>query len=41
MFPGKSPWVIQAGMGGVSVALFLVSMNFQGVSKIEHPLVYV
>lgn len=33
MFPGRSPWMIQAGMGGVSIGLFIISMNFQGVSK--------
>ncbi|KAK3927208.1 Mitochondrial inner membrane protein OXA1L [Frankliniella fusca] len=30
MFPGKSPLVLHCGMAGVSVCLFLISMNFQG-----------
>ncbi|XP_034232401.1 mitochondrial inner membrane protein OXA1L isoform X2 [Thrips palmi] len=30
LFPGKSPWLIQLGMGGVSAGLFLLSINFQG-----------
>ncbi|KAE8748766.1 hypothetical protein FOCC_FOCC004569 [Frankliniella occidentalis] len=30
MFPGKNPIFVHAGMVGVSAALFLISMNFQG-----------